>query len=137
LFSLVNNPGCADTGGNITVSQTVSNVCDVTGLLSQWLVAGSYTNMPISATIPVLICVDGQPLCNPFGQCTALGVNCTLQKFSNCLNCSNPTSHTISVTFNRSCMLNALIAWHTQLGSQYDGSKWLIEIAATGCGTCD
>jgi hypothetical protein len=136
LNALINNPACGGTG-EITVTKTVSDVCDVTGILSNWLIAGSYTPMPINGTVPVLVCVDGQPLTNPGGQATALGVNCAAVKSSNCLNCNPPGTHVISVTFNRVCMARALNAWQTALGSSYDGSKWLIHIAATGCVSCN
>jgi hypothetical protein len=137
LRLLACNSSCTDASGNISVEITGVNACQASVFLSRWLIHGSWPNMPISATVPVLACVNGQIMCNPGAECTALGVNCREVKISNCLECA---SATVTLTFNRDCMCTALNAWFTQMTpAQWNAYKntWMLHVAFTKCTVCD
>lgn len=130
---------CTDPDGTMSVEITsFSGACRATAVMSSWLLHGTFANMPITATVPVLACVNGQPLCGPPGDCSALGMNCQTIKRSRCLECEVTT---VTLTFDRDCMCNALSAWKDYLVSidQWDNykDKWILNVGFTTCATCD
>ena len=152
LVGFLGDPNCSVANGQGNVSLCLGpfdDVCEIDAFTSQWLWAGT-TNNPISASVPVQVCVKGPcdpdfaPLNEPNANPLLNGYN---HKWSKCLACPGegcgPAE--VRIVFNKRCMQNALTAfiqmWIASIPGWtylYPGtySHWMIHIGVVHCAEC-
>jgi hypothetical protein len=124
IETLQNSTACFDPYGNITTRiDAPFPVDEVHVFESGWI--NGYIPAPIDQSVSATVCFDGTP--------TIVGWSFNQVAFD--YDCAPAT---VSITFNASCMQQALMDWYangTDMGANWD--KWLFYVDFVSCDPCE
>jgi len=124
------DPGCLDANQNLTVCINQGSSCEVHLFESAWINHDLFANRPVCAPVAAQACLDGNPL---FSHPHAFDNE--NQGAGSC------GSHTVCLTFNKTCFCNAVLNWETLLNQFPSGAgaydnQALFHVGFTTCQTC-